>query len=273
MSSHQEQLLSAVNVPVKERTHAPRIREVDPGLARHRPVPRPRRRRWPGWPSSCSGSARSTRCATAIPSRSPRPPSSLPSSPPGVPPPGRCTRSAPAEMAGADARAHWSRSGAGAPVERVEASRAGALCARTQRGSATSSIWWNTTRTGSPIVIVAGSISLIAPSAAVTRLPAKRIVGSSSSSTTIALYGAYSANAGSSGGCGTMNDHTRPRPDVGSHVHVGRAAVRAHRPRRHAPLAARAARLHEQLTARRAFPEACGRSALRGRAAARPFPS
>jgi len=58
---------------------------------------------------------------------------------------------------------------------------------RTQRGRNTSSIWWKTTCTGCPISIVAGSISLIAPSALATRLPAKRIEGSSSSSTMTAL--------------------------------------------------------------------------------------
>ena len=59
--------------------------------------------------------------------------------------------------------------------------------ARTQRGATTSSTCWNTTRTGSPISIVVGSISLIAPSGDATRLPTKRIVGSSSSATTITL--------------------------------------------------------------------------------------
>src|SRR5260221_8858818 len=81
--------------------------------------------------------------------------------------------------------------------------------------------------------MVAGSISLISPSACATRLPTKRIAGSSSSSTTMALYGATAANAGSSGGCGTMNDQMRPRPDVGSHRtavdrqcgHIGRGGI------------------------------------------------
>src|SRR5262249_8123579 len=90
--------------------------------------------------------------------------------------------------------------------------------ARVQRGSITSSICVNTTCTGSPIAIVDGSISLMSPSGAVTRLPAKRIVGSSSSSTMMALYGAFSAYAGNNGGCGTMNDQMRPRPDVRAQV-------------------------------------------------------
>src|SRR5688500_18229729 len=59
--------------------------------------------------------------------------------------------------------------------------------ARTQRGIVTSSCCWNTTVTGSPISIVAGSISLIAPSADASRLPTIRILGSSSSATTITL--------------------------------------------------------------------------------------
>ena len=58
---------------------------------------------------------------------------------------------------------------------------------RTQRGRTTSSTRWKTTRTGSPIWIVAGSISLIAPSGVSTRLPTNRSAGSSSSATTIAL--------------------------------------------------------------------------------------
>src|SRR5262249_25127330 len=106
--------------------------------------------------------------------------------------------------------------------------------ARTQRGSATSSMRWNTTRTGSPIVIVVGSTSPIGPSALATRLPTKRIDGAASSSTLTALYGASAANAGSSGGWATMNDQMRPRPVVFSHRtaverhagHIGRGGMR-----------------------------------------------
>ena len=58
---------------------------------------------------------------------------------------------------------------AGLLVPRVAQAHSGAT--RTQRGSATSSISWNTTRTCSPIVIVAGSTSLMSPSAVATRLP------------------------------------------------------------------------------------------------------
>jgi hypothetical protein len=65
--------------------------------------------------------------------------------------------------------------------------------------------------------MVAGSISLIGPFAAATRLPPKRMFGSSSSSTMIELYGANSENAGNSGGWGTMNDLTLPLPDVACH--------------------------------------------------------
>ena len=49
------------------------------------------------------------------------------------------------------------------PGRRVGRVRTDLRYARTQRGRATSSTCWNTTRTGSPIAIVAGSISLIAP--------------------------------------------------------------------------------------------------------------
>src|SRR5438477_6576563 len=82
--------------------------------------------------------------------------------------------------------------------------------------------------------IVEGSTSLMAPSGSSRRLPTRRIVGSSSSSTTITLYGANSAKAGSSGGWGTTNDQIRPRPDIGAHLyerelqygHMGRGGKR-----------------------------------------------
>ena len=83
-----------------------------------------------------------------------------------------------------------------------------------------------------------------------------RSVGSSSSSTTITLYGASSAYAGSSGGCGTTNDQIVPRPDTRLPLarrvdrqrgHIGRGGMRR------APHVA--ARLHEQLAARAAVPE------------------
>src|SRR6185436_17719534 len=90
--------------------------------------------------------------------------------------------------------------------------------ARTHWGSATSATCWKTTRTGSPMVIVAGSISLMAPSGVASRFPTIRMVGSSSIATTITVYGASAAYAGSSGGWGTTNDQIVPRPDTGTHV-------------------------------------------------------
>src|SRR3954469_3565305 len=94
--------------------------------------------------------------------------------------------------------------------------------------------------------MVEASISLMAPSGVVTRLPTNRMVGSSSSATTIALYGASSEYAGSNGGCGNMNDQNVPAPlggtpgeaiegrRVGTHVtaierqrgHIGRGGMR-----------------------------------------------
>src|SRR5438067_13470483 len=75
--------------------------------------------------------------------------------------------------------------------------------ARAQRGSTMSSpAGWNTTCTGSPSSIVAGSTSLIAPSGDASRFPTSRIVASSSSSTTTTLYGASGMKAGSRGGWG-----------------------------------------------------------------------
>src|SRR5262249_13184207 len=55
----------------------------------------------------------------------------------------------------------------------------GRIQARTQRGSDTSSMRWKTTRTGSPIVIVAASTSPIGPSALATRFPTRRMDASS----------------------------------------------------------------------------------------------
>src|SRR5204863_2854579 len=102
-------------------------------------------------------------------------------------------------------------------------------------GSHTSSATWvNTTSTSSPISTSCGSIEFNGAPASATTLPTKRIDGSSSSSTTTTLYGAWSPYAGSSGGWGMTTDHTRARPDISSHVvsnelqygHIGRGGMR-----------------------------------------------
>ena len=70
----------------------------------------------------------------------------------------------------------------------VRTGAAAQLGARTQRGRNMSSpAAWNTTCTGSPMRMAAGSTSLMAPSGDSRRLPTRRMVGSSSSSTTTTL--------------------------------------------------------------------------------------
>src|SRR6516162_6808778 len=67
-----------------------------------------------------------------------------------------------------------------------------------------------------------------------TTLPTSRRLSSSSRLTTATLYGASGSKAGRSGRCGTTNDHTRPRPDMRSHLesserhqgHIGRGGKR-----------------------------------------------
>src|SRR5207302_4559483 len=74
----------------------------------------------------------------------------------------------------------------------------------------------NTTSTAAPMATEAGSTELIGASAPATRLPTRRIDGSSSSVTTTTLYGARSAYAGSSGGWGMTKDQIVARPDIRS---------------------------------------------------------
>ena len=73
---------------------------------------------------------------------------------------------------------------------------------------------------------------------------------------------------GSSGGCGTTNDQTVPRPDIGSHRASSERQSRAHRPGREAPAAARrrtparaARRAAHAVPERRATPRRRGRGA------------
>ena len=116
----------------------------------------------------------------------------------------------------------------------------------------------NTTRTGMPILMAPGSIWLIGPSAEATRLPTRRSVGSSASSTTITLYGASCANTGSSGGCGNANDRSvlsrQPFPRM-----LERLARRTHRPRRETPPAAERRRFFGPPARRGARPPNTGR--------------
>ncbi len=109
--------------------------------------------------------------------------------------------------------------------------------ARTQRGSVTSSIWWNTTRTGSPIVMVAGSISLISPSALrdeVADEPDRRVLLELDDDRVVRR------DLRERGEQRRVRHDERPdaarAPSVVHPRDLGRPAVRAHRPGRHAPL-------------------------------------
>ena len=82
-----------------------------------------------------------------------------------------------------------------------------------------------------------------------------RSVGSSASSTTITLYGASSAYAGSKGGWGTTNDQIVPWPDTGAHRTSIDRQYRAHGARWEPRRVTRSTPLHQQLAACRPGPE------------------
>ena len=127
----------------------------------------------------------------------------------------------------------------------LDRNSSGAACregqvVRSQRGRWTSSTCWKTTRTGSPISIVAGSISLIGAVGArrqVADEADRRVLVERDDDHVVRrelrVGGQQRRDAA------PTNDQTVPRPARRLPRHVDRAAARAHRPRRHAPRAAR----------------------------------
>ncbi len=131
--------------------------------------------------------------------------------------------------------------------------------ALSQRGRVTSSTSVKVTRTGSPISMVAGSISLIGPPARCEQVADEADRRLLLERDDDHVVGRELCVGREQRRVGDRERPDRPAPTRRDPVVVERPAVRAHRARGHAPPAAARTGLDEQLTARGPGPERRGR--------------